>query len=85
DLAVVVDEATPVGELMRIVRSTAGPLLVEARLFDAYRGPQIGAGKVSYAIALRFQPETAADEKGVDRAMGRLRGALEHHLAAQLR
>ncbi|PYO38710.1 MAG: phenylalanine--tRNA ligase subunit beta, partial [Gemmatimonadetes bacterium] len=85
DLAVMVDEATPVGELLRIVRSSAGPLLVEAHLFDAYRGPQIGAGKVSYAIALRFQPETAGDERGVDRAMGRLRGALEHHLAAQLR
>jgi phenylalanyl-tRNA synthetase beta chain len=85
DLAVVVDDATPVGELLRIVRTNAGPLLVEARLFDAYRGPQIGAGKVSYAIALRFQPATAGDERGVDRAMGRLRGALEHHLAAQLR
>ncbi|TMB54812.1 MAG: phenylalanine--tRNA ligase subunit beta, partial [Chloroflexi bacterium] len=31
DLAVVLDESTPVGELLRIVRMNAGPLLVEAR------------------------------------------------------
>ena len=85
DLAVVLDESTPVGELLRIVRMNAGPLLVEARLFDTYRGPQVGEGKVSYAIALRFQPDAAGDEREVERAMGRLRGALEHHLAAQLR
>ena len=85
DLAVVLDEGKPVGELLRILRANAGPLLVEASLFDTYRGPQVGAGKVSYAIALRFQPEVSGDERGVERAMGRLRGALEHHLAAQLR
>jgi phenylalanyl-tRNA synthetase beta chain len=85
DLAVVLDEATPVGELLRLIRVTGGALLVEARLFDTYRGPQVGEGKVSYAIALRFQPEAAGDERAVERAMGRLRGALEHHLAAQLR
>jgi phenylalanyl-tRNA synthetase beta chain len=85
DLAVVVDAATPVGELLRIVRSSGGPLLTASRLFDEYRGPQAGEGKVSYAIALRFQPETAGDERGVERAMSRIRGALQHHLGAQIR
>jgi phenylalanyl-tRNA synthetase beta subunit len=67
------------------VRTTAGPMLAGSRLFDEYRGPQVGEGKVSYAIALRFQPETAGDEKSVERAMGRIRGALQHHLGAQIR
>jgi hypothetical protein len=40
---------------------------------------------VSYAIALRFQPEKAGDEKAVERAMNKLRGALQHHLGAQIR
>ena len=85
DLAVAVDEATPLGELLRVLRMSAGPLLVEARPFDVYRGPQVGGGRVSYAIALRFQPEKAGDEKAVERAMSKLRGALQHHLGAQIR
>jgi len=85
DLAVVVDEATPLGELLRITRLTGGPILVNVRLFDAYRGPQIGAGKISYALALRFQPESAADERSVEKALKRIRGALQHHLDAQIR
>jgi phenylalanyl-tRNA synthetase beta chain len=85
DLALSVEESTPLGELLRVLRSSAGPNLVEARVFDVYRGEQVGAGRVSYAIALRFQPETAGAEKGVERAMNRLRGALQHHLGAQIR
>jgi phenylalanyl-tRNA synthetase beta chain len=85
DLALSVEESTPLGEVLRILRGSAGPNLVEARVFDIYRGNQVGAGRVSYAIALRFQPETAGDEKGIERAMGRLRGALQHHLGAQIR
>jgi phenylalanyl-tRNA synthetase beta chain len=85
DLAVVVDADTPVGEVLRILRANAGPLLSASRLFDEYRGPQVGEGKVSYAIALRFQPESAGDERGVERAMKRIGGALQHHLGAQIR
>ncbi|HYM51886.1 MAG TPA: phenylalanine--tRNA ligase subunit beta [Candidatus Dormibacteraeota bacterium] len=85
DLAVVLPDATPLGELLRIVRASAGPMLVSARVFDAYRGAQIGPGSVSYAIALRFQPDTAADEKGVERAMNRVRGSVQHHLSAEIR
>ncbi|MBA3687461.1 MAG: phenylalanine--tRNA ligase subunit beta [Chloroflexi bacterium] len=85
DLAVVVDAGTQVGELLRILRANAGPLLTSSRLFDEYRGPQVAEGKVSYAVALRFQPVTAGDERGVERAMNRIRGALQHHLGAQIR
>jgi phenylalanyl-tRNA synthetase beta chain len=85
DLAVVVDATTPVGEVLRILRESAGPLLAMSRLFDMYRGPQVGEEKVSYAIALRFQPMAAGDERTVERAMNRIRGALQHHLGAQIR
>jgi phenylalanyl-tRNA synthetase beta chain len=85
DLAVSVAESTPLGEVMRVLRSSAGPNLSDARVFDIYRGEQVGEGRVSYAIALRFQPESAGDEKGVERAMSRVRGALQHHLGAQIR
>jgi phenylalanyl-tRNA synthetase beta chain len=85
DIAVVVDAATPVGELLRVVRANAGPLLTTANLFDEYRGPQVGEGEVSYAIALRFQPEAEGGERAVERAMKRIQGALQHHLGAQIR
>ena len=85
DLAVVVDAETPLGEVIRILRDSAGPQLVSSRLFDEYRGPQVGDGNVSYAIALRFQPEAAGDERSVERAMRRIGGALQHHLGAQIR
>jgi phenylalanyl-tRNA synthetase beta chain len=85
DIAVVVDAATPVGELLRVLRANAGPLLTTADLFDEYRGPQVGEGKVSYAIALRFQPEAEGGERAVERAMKRIQGALQHHLGAQIR
>jgi phenylalanyl-tRNA synthetase beta chain len=85
DLAVVVDDTTPVGEVLRVARMSAGPLLDDQRLFDVYRGDQIGAGRVSYAIAFRFQPREAGDEKAVDKAMNKVRGSLQHHLGAEIR
>jgi phenylalanyl-tRNA synthetase beta chain len=85
DLAVLLDEGTAVGELLRLIRSNGGPHLIEARLFDQYRGPQLGAGKVSFAVALRFQPANTGDERLVERAMKRIQGALQHHLGAVIR
>jgi phenylalanyl-tRNA synthetase beta chain len=85
DLAVVVAEDVPVGEVLRIGRTSAGPRLVSVRLFDVYRGEQIGQGRVSYALAFRFQPLEEGDETEVDRALNRVRGALKHHLGAEIR
>ncbi len=85
DLAVVLDAATPIGDLLRMIRTAAGPMLVEVRPFDAYRGPQVGEGRISYAVALRFQPVAAGDEKGVEKAMNKIAGSLRHHLGAEIR
>jgi phenylalanyl-tRNA synthetase beta chain len=85
DLAVVLDVATPVGDLLRLTRQNGGPLLVDVRLFDVYRGGQIGEGRVSYGLSLRFQPQSAADDRAVSRAMDKIGGALRHHLAAEIR
>ncbi|MBW3613087.1 MAG: phenylalanine--tRNA ligase subunit beta [Chloroflexi bacterium] len=85
DLAVVLPETTPVGEVLRVARASAGPMLHDLRLFDVYRGAQVGEGRVSYALALRFQPEAAGDEKVVDKALNKIRGSLRHHLGAEIR
>jgi phenylalanyl-tRNA synthetase beta chain len=85
DLAVVVTEETPVGEVLRIARTAAGPRLVDLRLFDVYRGDQVGTDRVSYALAFRFQPLEAGEEKEIDRALNKVRGSLQHHLGAEIR
>ena len=85
DLSVVVDEATPLGEVLRVARMSAGPMLEELRPFDVYRGEQIGPGRVSYALAFRFQPLEAGQEGAVDKALSKVRGSLQHHLGAEIR
>lgn len=85
DLAVVLDDATPAGDLLRVTRMSAGPMLVDLSLFDIYRGEQIGPGRVSYALALRFQPAEAGDEASIEKALNKVRGSLRHHLGAEIR
>jgi phenylalanyl-tRNA synthetase beta chain len=85
DLAVVLERSVAVGELLRITRMAAGPMLTDLRLFDAYEGPQVGDGRVSYALALRFQPASPGDEKAVEKVLNKVRGSLGHHLGAEIR
>ena len=85
DLAVVVDEGTPVGDVLRVARTSAGALLDDLRLFDVYRGEQIGPGRVSYALAMRFAPTEGTDERAIDKALNKVRGSLRHHLGAEIR
>ena len=54
DLAFVVDDATPVDVVIDALRS-ADPLVVSVRLFDVYRGDQLGPGRRSLAFAVRLQ------------------------------
>ena len=64
DLAFVVDEQVPAGDLVAAAQEAAGPELREIRVFDVYQGEPIPAGKKSIAFAVAFQsPErTLADE-----------------------
>jgi len=55
DVALVVDEAVPAAEVEAALREGAGSLLEGLRLFDVYRGPQVGAGRRSLAYALRLR------------------------------
>ena len=55
DVALVVDATVPAAEVEAALRDGAGDLLESVRLFDVYRGPQVGEGKASLAWALRFR------------------------------
>ncbi|MGD9622649.1 MAG: phenylalanine--tRNA ligase subunit beta [Mycolicibacterium sp.] len=55
DVALVVDDDVPAQTVIDAVREGAGDLLEDVRLFDVYSGPQIGEGRKSVALALRFR------------------------------
>ena len=72
DIAVAVDEDVEVGALVDAAREAAGPLLREARVFDVYRGEQVGEGRKSVAIHLAFQsPERTLTEDEATELRGR--------------
>ena len=78
DLAFVVDEAVPAGELMAAAREVAGEELREVRFLSDYRGEQIPAGKKSIAFSVAFQ---SAERTLNDDDAARLRGAIVDVLA----
>lgn len=55
DIAVVVDESIPAGEVLEVCRNAGGAKLVAVSLFDVYRGANLDAGKKSLAISLTIQ------------------------------
>ena len=85
DIAVVVADDLPAGELLAVIGAAGGPSLVDLRLFDVYRGEQLGPGRISYAVSLRFQPATAGDDPVVARALAKIRGAVVHRLGGEIR
>ncbi|HTO55947.1 MAG TPA: phenylalanine--tRNA ligase subunit beta [Myxococcota bacterium] len=55
DLAVLLDQSRPAGEVLEAIRKTAGSILASAEIFDRYEGKGVPAGKVSVAFRLVFQ------------------------------
>jgi phenylalanyl-tRNA synthetase beta chain len=86
DIAVAVGEEVEVGALVDAAREAAGELLREARVFDVYRGDQVGAGRKSVAIHLAFQsPERTLTEEEATAARERIVAALAERFRAELR
>ena len=84
DIAVVIDEDVPAGDVLGAVREAAGELLDRLRLFDVYRGEQVDEGKKSLALRLEFRApdrtltddEVAAVRTRVEEGLGELGGRL---------
>ncbi len=85
DLAVVVDEDVPAAEVEAVIRKAGGRRLADVRLFDVYRGEQIGAGKKSLAYRLTYQDmEKTLTDKDAAKIRKRIVKALQK-MGAQLR
>jgi phenylalanyl-tRNA synthetase beta chain len=55
DVSLIVGEDVAASLVVDAVRDGAGELLEDVRLFDVYTGPQIGDGRKSVTLALRFR------------------------------
>jgi phenylalanyl-tRNA synthetase beta chain len=78
DIAVVVPEDVPTGDVEVAIADGGGDLLSRISLFDVYRGEQIGAGNKSLAIRLEFQ---APDRTLTDDEVAGVRALIEDRLA----
>jgi len=86
DIAVTVDEDVEVGALVDASHEAAGDLLREARVFDVYRGGQVGEGRKSVAIHLVFQsPERTLTEEEASAVRDKIVQALGEGFDAELR
>jgi phenylalanyl-tRNA synthetase beta chain len=81
DIALVVDEAVTAAAVEAALRAGAGPELESLRLFDVYRGDQIGEGKKSLAYRLTVR---AADRTLRSEEVSALRDAAVARAAADL-
>jgi phenylalanyl-tRNA synthetase beta chain len=86
DIAVAVPEEVEAGALVAAAHEGAGPELREARVFDVYRGEQLGAGRKSVALRLLFQsPERTLSDEDAAALRERIVAALAERFGAELR
>ena len=86
DLAVVVADDVPAGDLQATIKGAAGPHLEGGRAFDEYRGGQVGEGRKSIAFTLTFRsPERTLTDAEVEGVMAEIKRALEKQHQAGFR
>ena len=86
DLSLVVEAGVPASAVIDAVRGGAGDLLEDVALFDVYTGPQIGEGRKSLTLALRFRaPDRTLTEDEASAARDSAVAAAADLLGAVLR
>ncbi len=86
DIAIVVDEALPAQRVVEMIRQAGGKLLTGVRLFDIFRGEQLGAGKKSLAYSLTYQaPDRTLTDTEAAQVRQRIVRRLEQEFGAKLR
>jgi phenylalanyl-tRNA synthetase beta chain len=85
DLSVVIDEGISSQEIEKSVYENGSEYLTKLEFFDLYRGAQLGAGKKSLSLALKFQaPERTLTDTEVDEVINQIVSGL-HKLGGVLR
>lgn len=86
DFSFVCDEELEVGKLSALIARAGGKLVEDVKLFDIYRGVQLGEGKksVSFRVTLRASDRTLTVEEA-DKVSSKILSSLEHQLGLTLR
>ncbi len=86
DIALVMDEGVGIGGVIETIRRAAGKTLEDVKLFDLYRGTQVGLGKKSAAFALAFRaPDRTLTDVEVNASFDKIVRACENTHGAKLR
>ena len=86
DFSFVCDDALEVGTIEKVMKDTNSKLIENIKLFDIYRGAQLGEGKksVSFSVSFRSADHTLTVEE-TDKAAKKILGAIEHKLGITIR
>ncbi|MBO5212922.1 MAG: phenylalanine--tRNA ligase subunit beta [Clostridia bacterium] len=86
DFSFVCDEALEVGTIEKIMKKASTGIVESIKLFDIYRGAQVGESKksVSFKVSLRAADRTLNDQEA-DSAVKKILKALERELGITLR
>lgn len=85
DIAVIVDESVAAARVESLIRQTGGRTVTNVRLFDVYRGDQVGAGKKSLAYNLTYQSDKTMTDAEAAAIRTKIVKRLEYELKAKLR
>ena len=85
DIAVIVDESVLAERVESLIKQTGGRTVANVKLFDVYRGDQIGAGKKSLAYSLTYQADKTLTDADAAAIRTKIVKRLEHELGAKLR
>jgi phenylalanyl-tRNA synthetase beta chain len=86
DIALVVDQHLPAGDLVTVIQEAGGSLLKEVYLFDLYEGDKMEEGKKSLAFSLKYlDPDRTLTDEEVVAAHERVLKSLEERFGARLR
>ena len=76
----------PASQVEGLIRQTGGKAVSSVRLFDVYRGDQIGPGKKSLAYSLAYQaPDKTLTDAEAASVRNKIVRRLEQEVGAKLR
>ncbi len=86
DIALIVPEEVPSGELLTAIQNAGEALVESAEIFDVYRGDAVGARQKSVAMSLTYRSaDKTLDDKTVNKVHQRLIAMLEERFHGKLR
>ena len=86
DIAVVVDESVPAGDIQTSASKAGGKILQNVEIFDIFTGNQVAPGKKSVALSLTFQsPERTLTDQDTEKVWKKILKTLQHSYNAELR